>query len=86
MALGNASFAVRERLRAPAILATAWFLSGPSQPGPGIELAGTRDGATTPKRRAILLTVSRLVERTRAHDMVIRALPMIRAKVRTSPT
>jgi phosphatidylinositol alpha-1,6-mannosyltransferase len=51
------------------------------RPGPGIELGGSDDPPPVRGDGTCLLSVSRLVERYKGHDMVIRALPLIRAKI-----
>ncbi len=51
------------------------------RPGPGIEPRAVTAQAAPRERGKVLLTVSRLVERYKGHDMVIRALPLIRAKI-----
>ena len=51
------------------------------RPGPGIEIHPESDARPAEGGGKYLLTVSRLVERYKGHDMVIRALPLILAKV-----
>jgi phosphatidyl-myo-inositol dimannoside synthase len=47
---------------------------------PGIDV---RDGASAPRRRQVptVLTISRLVERYKGHDVLARAMPLVRARV-----
>jgi phosphatidylinositol alpha-1,6-mannosyltransferase len=51
------------------------------RPGPGIDAPATADERPERGEAPILLSVSRLAERYKGHDMVIRALPLIRAKL-----
>jgi phosphatidylinositol alpha-1,6-mannosyltransferase len=51
------------------------------RPGPGIEVPDTEAPLPESSHGKILLSVSRLVERYKGHDMVIRALPLVIAKV-----
>jgi len=55
------------------------------RPGAAVQAAGVQDGVATALRpatsgRRILLSVGRLVDAYKGHDMVIRALPLILAK------
>jgi phosphatidylinositol alpha-1,6-mannosyltransferase len=51
------------------------------RPGPGIEPPAKNGQPAERREGKILLSVSRLVERYKGHDMVIRALPLVIAKV-----
>ncbi len=51
------------------------------RPGAGVETRAMKEPLVAAPDGRVLLSVSRLVERYKGHDMVIRAVPLIRAKI-----